>query len=195
MVVAIAVFDFHLPGCRGLKEKRAFLRPLKTRLRGDFEISAAEVAHQDLLQRADPRGRRGRAGPRGARAAPRRGSPLRRGLRGGERGRDRERAARVPGLTGTSARREAPSAPNGRLTQVTAWQKQRRSAAAGPAPEAGRRRRARGAGAPPQRGAARPGDRLRDDHGRRHGRRPALGARLRLRLRRRRSSSRRRSTP
>jgi len=52
MVVAIAVFDFHLPHCRGLKEKRAFLRPLKTRLRGDFEISAAEVAHQDLLQRA-----------------------------------------------------------------------------------------------------------------------------------------------
>ncbi len=52
MVVAITVFDFHLPSCRGLKEKRSFLRPLKTRLRGDFEISAAEVAHQDLLQRA-----------------------------------------------------------------------------------------------------------------------------------------------
>lgn len=52
MVVALAVFDFHLPACRGLKEKRAFLRPLKARLRGEFEISAAEVAHQDLLQRA-----------------------------------------------------------------------------------------------------------------------------------------------
>lgn len=52
MVVAVAVFEFHLPQCRGLKEKRAFLRPLKTRLRGDFSVSAAEVAHQDLLQRA-----------------------------------------------------------------------------------------------------------------------------------------------
>ena len=52
MVVAVALYEFHLPGCRGLKEKRSFLRPLKTRLRGDFEISAAEVAHQDLLQRA-----------------------------------------------------------------------------------------------------------------------------------------------
>ena len=52
MVVAIAVFEFHLPACRGLKEKRSFLRPLKTRLRGDFAVSAAEVAHQDLLQRA-----------------------------------------------------------------------------------------------------------------------------------------------
>jgi uncharacterized protein YlxP (DUF503 family) len=52
VVVAIAIFDFHLPHCRGLKEKRAFLRPLKAKLRGDFEISAAEVEHQDLLQRA-----------------------------------------------------------------------------------------------------------------------------------------------
>lgn len=52
MVVAIAVFEFHLPACRGLKEKRSFLRPLKTRLRGDFSVSAAEVAHQELLQRA-----------------------------------------------------------------------------------------------------------------------------------------------
>jgi len=52
VVVALAVYEFHLPGCRGLKEKRSFLRPLKSRLRGDFEISAAEVAHQDLLQRA-----------------------------------------------------------------------------------------------------------------------------------------------
>jgi uncharacterized protein YlxP (DUF503 family) len=52
MMVAIALFDFHLPHCRGLKEKRAFLRPLKAKLRGDFEISAAEVGLQDLLQRA-----------------------------------------------------------------------------------------------------------------------------------------------
>jgi uncharacterized protein YlxP (DUF503 family) len=52
MVVALAIFDFHLPSCRGLKEKRAFLRPLKARLRGGFEISASEVAFHDLLQRA-----------------------------------------------------------------------------------------------------------------------------------------------
>ena len=52
MVISVVVFEFHLPQCRGLKEKRAFLRPLKARLRGEFEISAAEVAHQDLLQRA-----------------------------------------------------------------------------------------------------------------------------------------------
>ena len=53
MVVAYAVFDLHLPGCRGLKEKRMIVRSLKARLRNEFEVSAAEVGAQDLLQRAE----------------------------------------------------------------------------------------------------------------------------------------------
>jgi hypothetical protein len=52
MVIAYALFDLHLPGCRGLKEKRMIVKSLKTRIRNEFEISAAEVADQDLLQRA-----------------------------------------------------------------------------------------------------------------------------------------------
>ena len=52
MVIAYAVFDLHLPGCRGLKEKRIIVKSLKTRIRNDFEISASEVDGQDLLQRA-----------------------------------------------------------------------------------------------------------------------------------------------
>jgi uncharacterized protein YlxP (DUF503 family) len=52
MVLAYAVFDLHLPGCRGLKEKRMIVKSLKTRIRNDFEVSAAEVDGQDLLQRA-----------------------------------------------------------------------------------------------------------------------------------------------
>src|SRR5262249_12301089 len=52
MTVAVLLFSFHLPSCHGLKEKRAFLKPLKTKLRQDFSVSAAEVAHQDLHQRA-----------------------------------------------------------------------------------------------------------------------------------------------
>jgi uncharacterized protein len=52
MVIAYAVFDLHLPGCRGLKEKRMIVKSLKTRIRSDFQVSAAEVADQDLLQRA-----------------------------------------------------------------------------------------------------------------------------------------------
>jgi len=52
MVLAYAVFDLHLPGCRGLKEKRMIVKSLKARIRNEFEISAAEVGAQDLLQRA-----------------------------------------------------------------------------------------------------------------------------------------------
>jgi uncharacterized protein YlxP (DUF503 family) len=52
MVLAYAVFDLHLPGCRGLKEKRMIVKSLKTRIRREFEISAAEVGDQDLLQRS-----------------------------------------------------------------------------------------------------------------------------------------------
>ena len=52
MVIAYAVFDLHLPGCRGLKEKRIIVKSLKTRIRNDFEVSASEVDSQDLLQRA-----------------------------------------------------------------------------------------------------------------------------------------------
>jgi uncharacterized protein YlxP (DUF503 family) len=53
LVLAYAVFDLHLPGCRGLKEKRMIVRSLKSRLRNQFEISAAEVGGQDLLERAE----------------------------------------------------------------------------------------------------------------------------------------------
>ena len=52
MVIAYAVFDLHLPGCRGLKEKRMVVKSLKARIRHEFEVSAAEVGDQDLLQRA-----------------------------------------------------------------------------------------------------------------------------------------------
>lgn len=52
MVIAYAVYDLHLPGSRGLKEKRMILRSLKSRIRGQFEVSVAEVEGQDLLQRS-----------------------------------------------------------------------------------------------------------------------------------------------
>ncbi len=53
MVLAYAVFDLHLPGCRGLKEKRMIVKSLKSRLRNQFEVSVAEVGGQDLLERAE----------------------------------------------------------------------------------------------------------------------------------------------
>jgi uncharacterized protein YlxP (DUF503 family) len=51
VVIAYAVFDLHLPGSRGLKDKRMVLRSLKSRIRREFEVSAAEVDGQDLTQR------------------------------------------------------------------------------------------------------------------------------------------------
>ncbi|MEO8433007.1 MAG: DUF503 domain-containing protein [Acidobacteriota bacterium] len=53
MVLAYAIFDLHLPGCRGLKEKRMIVKSLKTRIRNEFSISAAEVGGQELLQRSE----------------------------------------------------------------------------------------------------------------------------------------------
>ncbi len=53
MVLAYAIFDIHLPGCRSLKEKRMVVKSLKSRIRHEFEISAAEVGGQDLLQRCE----------------------------------------------------------------------------------------------------------------------------------------------
>ena len=53
MVLAYAVFDLNLPGCRGLKDKRMILRSLKSRIRNKFEVSCAETAHQDRHQRAE----------------------------------------------------------------------------------------------------------------------------------------------
>jgi hypothetical protein len=52
MVIAYAVFDLHLPGCRGLKEKRMIIKSLKSRIRNEFEVSAAEVGDHDILQRS-----------------------------------------------------------------------------------------------------------------------------------------------
>jgi uncharacterized protein len=52
MVIAYGVFDLHLPGCRGLKEKRMIVKSLKSRIRNEFEVSTAEVGDQELLQRA-----------------------------------------------------------------------------------------------------------------------------------------------
>ena len=47
MVLAYAVFDLHLPGCRGLKEKRMIVKSLKSRIRNQFEI--ALLPHSTLL--------------------------------------------------------------------------------------------------------------------------------------------------
>ncbi len=51
MIVAVALFELHMPFARSLKDKRMVMRSLRDKLRSRFEISAGEVALQDLHQR------------------------------------------------------------------------------------------------------------------------------------------------
>src|SRR5437867_12189102 len=50
--VALCIVQVHLPGITSLKQKRQVLRSLKDRLRDQYNVSVAEVEHQDLWQRA-----------------------------------------------------------------------------------------------------------------------------------------------
>jgi uncharacterized protein YlxP (DUF503 family) len=52
MVIGLLVLDLHFPGARSLKDKRQALRSLEARIRNRFNVSLAEVEHQDLWQRS-----------------------------------------------------------------------------------------------------------------------------------------------
>jgi uncharacterized protein len=52
MLVALARFDLRVPGVASLKEKRHVVKTLTASLRQKFNVSVAEVDHQDLWQRA-----------------------------------------------------------------------------------------------------------------------------------------------
>jgi uncharacterized protein len=50
--VALGLVELHLPDVGSLKDKRHVLKGLKERVRARFEVSVAEVDHQDVWQRA-----------------------------------------------------------------------------------------------------------------------------------------------
>ncbi|MGH9458595.1 MAG: DUF503 domain-containing protein [Thermoanaerobaculia bacterium] len=52
MYVAVGVYELHIPHARSLKDKRAVVRSVRQRIRNQFDVAAAEVALQDLHQRA-----------------------------------------------------------------------------------------------------------------------------------------------
>ena len=52
MAVGILKIEIYLPGCASLKEKRRRIKPLLARLRREFNISTAEINHQDVWQSA-----------------------------------------------------------------------------------------------------------------------------------------------
>jgi len=53
VIVALMVWELHLPAAQSLKDKRAVLKSLKDRLHQRFNVSVAETGHQDLWQRAE----------------------------------------------------------------------------------------------------------------------------------------------
>jgi hypothetical protein len=52
VIVGVRSWELHLPACQSLKDKRRIVKSLKDRLHQKFGVSAAEVDHQDLWQRA-----------------------------------------------------------------------------------------------------------------------------------------------
>lgn len=50
--VALGLVELHLPDVGSLKDKRHVLKGLKEKVRARFEVSVAEVDHQDVWQRA-----------------------------------------------------------------------------------------------------------------------------------------------
>ena len=52
MAIGTLTLQIDIPGCRSLKSKRSRLKPLITRLHREFNISVAEVDHQNSWQSA-----------------------------------------------------------------------------------------------------------------------------------------------
>lgn len=52
MFVGVLRLSFHVPGARSLKDKRQVVRSFRDKVRARLDVSIAEVADQDLHQRA-----------------------------------------------------------------------------------------------------------------------------------------------
>ena len=53
MVVGIGIITFRLHDCRSLKEKRKVVKSIISKMRNNFNASVAEVALNDIHQRAE----------------------------------------------------------------------------------------------------------------------------------------------
>lgn len=52
MSIGLLTLHLQIPGCSSLKEKRSRLKPLLARLHREFNISVAEMDHQDVWDEA-----------------------------------------------------------------------------------------------------------------------------------------------
>jgi uncharacterized protein len=50
--IGVITFELRLDDSHSLKDKRHFVKSLKDRLRGKFNVAVAEIDYQDLWQRA-----------------------------------------------------------------------------------------------------------------------------------------------
>lgn len=53
MIIGVCSIELRIPGNRSLKGKRRILKSLLTRLRGEFNLSTAEVGYNDMWQTAE----------------------------------------------------------------------------------------------------------------------------------------------
>jgi hypothetical protein len=52
MNIGLLTLQVSFPGCKSLKEKRSRLKPLIARLHREFNISIAEISHNDIRDKA-----------------------------------------------------------------------------------------------------------------------------------------------
>ena len=52
MSLGVLTLQIEIPGCKSLKDKRSRLKPLLTRLHREFNVSVAEIDHNDFWQSA-----------------------------------------------------------------------------------------------------------------------------------------------
>ncbi|MFZ2488730.1 MAG: DUF503 domain-containing protein [Anaerolineae bacterium] len=52
MVIGIVTIELHIPLNDSLKGKRSVIKPILARLRSEYNVSVAEVDHQDMLRSA-----------------------------------------------------------------------------------------------------------------------------------------------
>ena len=52
MPIGLLTLEIYIPDAQSLKDKRQILRSLKDKLRHHFNVSVAELDHQDLWQRS-----------------------------------------------------------------------------------------------------------------------------------------------
>lgn len=52
MIIGVATIELHIPMNGSLKGKRSVIKPLMARLRSEYNVSVAEVDHQDNLRSA-----------------------------------------------------------------------------------------------------------------------------------------------